>query len=193
LIPALGAVASTQPEAVVQVLDGVNLEPLGTAFSLSGVPNFDKNAPIGQTATVRVRVIGRGNSIGGRRRFQTKVIGGTAGLIFDARGRLLPLGSTTTARAAQMPLWVSEATGDEILEIDPRLMAEAQIETTQVESGKNGRKAREPERKERRERRGLFGRRRQKAAAEEAPLDMDNLTDEEADDPLKELRDASLS
>lgn len=222
LIPALGAVASAQPEAVVQVLDGTNLEPLGTAFSISGVPNFDKNAlrvrittqsgestqqvvkgghvwvfplPAGQTATVRIRVLGRGTSIGGRRRFQMRVNGGTAGLIFDARGRVLPLAKEAKARAAQMPLWISEATGDPVIEIDPTWLEEAVPDEAQTAG--NGRRARRQRGDQGQQpRRGLFGRRRKQAAMDEVPLDFEELdeTDNDtADDPLRELRDASLS
>ncbi len=144
LIPALGALAHTHPEAVVQVLDSYNLELLGTAISVSGQPRIDKRAmkiklvtddgqtikqevqgghlwvlslPVGRSVRVEVSA-GRGLHIGGRRRIRMTVEGGTAGLIFDGRGRPLPLAMDARARATQLLLWASEATGDPMKEVD---------------------------------------------------------------------------
>jgi hypothetical protein len=147
LAPTLGALARVQPEAVVQTLDSGGLERLGTCVSLSGQPRADRPAlqvkitydngsvveqqvagghlwlcplPAGETAQVEVRAQGRGASIGGRSRLRQTLAGGSAGLIFDARGRPLPLATTPAGRAAQMPQWIAEATGAPIQEIDPR-------------------------------------------------------------------------
>jgi hypothetical protein len=146
LIATMGAIAQVAPEAVVQLIDSQSLDHLGTSFSLSGKPRLDKTAmrvkiitghgdkieqkvdgghlwifplPVGERARVEVRV-SRGLNIGGRGRVKLTVEGGSAGLIFDARGRPLPLAATAGRRAAQLPLWVSEATGDPLMEIDPR-------------------------------------------------------------------------
>jgi hypothetical protein len=207
LIPALGVIAEQNPEAVVQVLDGNSLERVGMSFSLSGRPRLDKAAikvkitladgaivestvrgghlwvyplPIGQTADVRIRVVGRGLSLNGKRRLRMKVEGGAAGLIFDARGRELLLPADVRQRAALMPQWVSEVTGDPVLEIDPQWLYD--LEPEHIEARKKGAQA---------EGRGLFGRRTA------APLDNDPSADDDRSDrlrdELKELRDASLS
>lgn len=235
VIPALGAMASIEPEAAVQVLDGANLEPLGTAISVAGVPGFDKNTirvkitldsgevisqivkgghlwvyplPIGQTATVRLRVSGRGLSINGRRRLRIKVTGGTAGLVFDARGRKqnfesIILTSDMKARAAHMPMWAHEVTGDPLLEIDPGWLDDLDIPLEEGQESAvpaRGRGRRRGERGGGRRRGGLLGRRRGAAGDIEAPtLDDDLFDEDEADDKasaadeLRQLRDASLS
>ena len=147
LAPALGALARVQPEAVVQTLDGGGLERLGTCVSLTGQVRAGRPAlqvkvayedgsvveeqvagghlwlcPLaqGESAEVDVRVLARGAAVNGRARLRQRLMGGTAGLVFDARGRPLPLASTPAGRAAQMPQWVAEATGAPVQEIDPR-------------------------------------------------------------------------
>lgn len=207
LIPALGSIAPTKPEAVVQVLEGQNLEPVGTVFNLSGAPRLDKPAlkvkitladgneieavingghlwvyplPVGQTAEVRIRVQGRGLAIGGKRRIKVTVEGGDAGLIFDARGRPFNLAADVRVRAVQIPQWVAEATGDELQVIDPRWLQDLEPEHSQA-----AKKA---------PRRSWFGRRRQADIPLPDSLDDDDLALETDDqDELKELRDASLS
>ncbi len=137
LIPALGALAYIIPEAVVQVLDGRNLEDLGIAISLSGTPRKGRAAcrvrvtdergevntynvmggtifsiplALGVAANVQVSASG-GVSINGKRRLKFDVIGGTAGVIIDARGRALPLEGSPRGLAAQLPAWYEQATG----------------------------------------------------------------------------------
>jgi hypothetical protein len=149
LIAALGALAHSHPEAVVQVLDSYSLEQLGTSISVSGHPRAGKTAmkikittddrqvirqqvegghlwvyplPVGRTVRVEVSA-GGGLNIGGRRSIKLTLEGGTAGLIFDARGRPLPLAEDARARAGQMPLWVSQVTGDPVKEIDEAWLA----------------------------------------------------------------------
>ncbi len=142
LLPALGALAHSRPEAVVQVLETSGLEALGTAFCVSGRPRPDRPAldikirtpdeivqrridgghlwvyplPVGDEAEVEVRVLG-GGSIGGKKRIRLKLEGGAAGLVFDARGRPLPLEEDVARRAAQMMQWLAEATGSMIQDI----------------------------------------------------------------------------
>ncbi len=137
LMPAMGALAFFKPEAVVQVMERTGLESLGTTISLSGIPRVDRpalevkittpddtvqqridgghiwiyNLPVGQTADVQLRVMGRGVSIGGKRRLNVKLTGGTAGLVFDMRGRPLPLLEDVAGRADQMTQWFAEVTG----------------------------------------------------------------------------------
>ncbi len=147
LVPAMGAIAAKAPQAVVQLLDGDNLTRLGIAFSVSGRPRVNKPAlkitirpqdskqkikmtvlgghigiyplPVGEYATVSVACRG-GLNINGKRRVKLTVAGGTVGLIFDARGRALPLGDTPVKRAAQLPVWVADATGDALEAIPER-------------------------------------------------------------------------
>lgn len=140
LTAALGAVAAMRPDAASQVADGNGYAILGTAVSVSGRPRFDKPAvevtveaddgtktmltvngghlvripiPIGVTAAVRVKVVGRGLNVagGGSQRF--KVYGGGAGVIVDARGRPLPLDLPDDVKATLMLQWIAEVTGDE--------------------------------------------------------------------------------
>ena len=120
----------------MQVLETSGLEALGTAFCVSGRPRLDRPAldikirtpdeivqrridgghlwvyplPVGDEAEVEVRVLG-GGSIGGKKRIRLKLEGGAAGLVFDARGRPLPLEEDVARRAAQMMQWLAEATG----------------------------------------------------------------------------------
>jgi uncharacterized protein (TIGR01319 family) len=148
LIPAMGSIAAQAPQAVVQLLEGGNLTRLGIAFSASGKPR-KVNAPAlsvtiqrqgvkkktklkvlggrllvyplgaGEYATVTVSC-GWGMNINGKKRVKLSVEGGTLGLIFDARGRALPLGDSANKRAEQLPVWVADVTGDEPIEIPSR-------------------------------------------------------------------------
>jgi len=147
LAPALGALARVQPEAVVQTLDSGGLERLGTCVSLTGQPRAGRPAlrvkvtyengsvveeqvagghlwlcPLaeGESAQVDIRVLARGAAVNGRGRLRLQLIGGRAGLVFDARGRPLPLANTPAGRAAQMPQWIAQAAGAPLQEIDPR-------------------------------------------------------------------------
>lgn len=159
MVAALGALALANPEAVVQVLDGGSLEPLGTCFSVSGQPKTNRPTmrikirtsegqvikhyvqgghlwvyPLGVGKTARVEVsVGRGLDIGGKRKIKVKVEGGSVGLIFDGRGRPLPLAADARGRAAQLPLWVSEMTGDPLVTIEEEWLQAAKDENEQVE------------------------------------------------------------
>ena len=155
LIPALGALARTNPQAVVQVLDGGGLEDVCTSVSISGKPRPNRviarvditkengetekhnvnggslwvyPLSLGVKATVRISVK-RGMHIGGKRKIKLEVEGGTAGLIIDARGRPLPLARDPKALAAQLPEWYAQVTGDPIREIDLDWLEEAVLDT----------------------------------------------------------------
>jgi hypothetical protein len=145
LMPAMGALAYFKPEAVVQVMERGSLESIGTAFSLDGMPRAERPAmhvtirtedetieqridgghlwlyplSIGQEAEVSVRVMARGATINGKRRLKQKVLGGSAGLIFDTRGRPLPLAERVADRAAQMLQWHAEAAGTALMAVPP--------------------------------------------------------------------------
>jgi hypothetical protein len=97
--------------------------------------------PVGKTMRVEVRA-GRGLHIGGRGRIRMNVEGGTAGLIFDARGRPLPLAADVQARAAQLLLWASQATGDPIKEADEAWFAPLKEEAVEEAVPQRGRRRR---------------------------------------------------
>ena len=152
VLPALGALAHVNPAAVVQVLESNGLERLGVAFNLSGEPRAGRVAlrvkitragaqraiqhdvegghlwvyplALDEHARVEVTAVGRGLTIGGKGSVKLDVTGGTAGLIFDARGRPLPLAVDIRGRAAQMPLWLSQVTGDAVTIIDESWLTE---------------------------------------------------------------------
>ena len=152
IIPALGALARVQQEAFVQLLDAGGIIALGTCFNVSGQPRAGKPAlrvritlpdgevvkqevmggtlwiyplGLGVRALIDVRTVGRDVMIGGKRKFRREVTGGTAGIIFDARGRPLPLALTPAERAEQMTTWYAQATGDEARPIDPEWLEAA--------------------------------------------------------------------
>ncbi|RMF80039.1 MAG: hypothetical protein D6737_09510 [Chloroflexi bacterium] len=158
LIPALGAVVRLYPEAVVQILDGANLEQMGTCISASGRPKRGRTAlrvkiklddgeeikhdvpggsiwvyplGIGQSAEVEVRS-GRGLTIGDKGRVKQRMEGGTVGLIFDARGRPLVLPNDIARRAELLPLWISQITGDEMRPIPEELLTPVDEEVTVI-------------------------------------------------------------
>ncbi len=200
LVSALGALAQINPEAVVQILDSEDLEHLGTVISLSGQPTPDEPAlllkittedgeiyehavlgghlwalplPEGHTLTVEIRTP-RGLSVGGKRRIKATLRGGTAGLIFDARGRDIPIGKTARERAAQLPLWVHEVTGDPPADIPERWLVETETDDAIVSAPS------------RRARRGLFSRRRREDVAE-VLRPVDDISPEEDEDFLRLL------
>jgi hypothetical protein len=176
ILAVMGALAQVNPTAAVQVLDGLNLDRLGTAFNLSGKPAADRPAlrvkirleaggePIkhdvpggqvwvyplatGQHATVEVSVRGRGLNIGGRGRVKMQVEGGSAGLIFDARGRMLPVAAEVRQRAAQLPAWIAAVTGDIPILIDPNWLVdsaeEGHVDTAPPPKSRRSKKAAEP-------------------------------------------------
>lgn len=117
LVPALGAIAYINAKATVQVFENQGVTSLGAAFCATGRPRAQGRRPAmriaitltsgrvihhemmpgeiwaapispGQQANVDVR-LGRGLRINGKRRIKKQVVSGTAGLIFDARGRPL--------------------------------------------------------------------------------------------------------
>lgn len=192
LLPVMGALAYSRPEAAVQVMDESGLERLGVAFSLSGQPRADRPAmdvkirtddevvehrvdgghlwvyplSIGQHAEVQVRVVARGSSIGGRGRVKMRVEGGAAGLIFDARGRLLPLASDVRKRAAQMSRWLASAMRTTPQDIPESWLQPSQGAPVQTRSSRRLRSLDEPE--------------------EQMARDLDSLLGEYQDDKEKE-------
>ncbi|MEZ4671260.1 MAG: glutamate mutase L [Anaerolineae bacterium] len=188
MVAALGALALANPEAVVQVLDSSGLEQIGTCISLSGQPKTNRPAmrikirtsegqvikqhvqgghlwvyPLGVGRTARVEVsVGRGMSIGGKSKIKFKAEGGAVGLIFDARGRPLPLATDIRGRAAQLPLWISEMTGDPQIEIQDEWLQSARDENQQVDMPEEPAAGR-----------GWFGRRSKEKAVTEQPAEIE--------------------
>ena len=159
LIPALGAIAKVNPTAVVQILDGNNLEHLGTVVNVTGTPKLDQRAlklkittedgevfehevlgghvwrlplPAGHSLKVQMS-LSRGLHIQGKRKVTMNFTGGTAGLIFDVRGRPFATGKTVEERAQWMPQWIHEIT-DNPLQAIPERWKEP-IEGTLVDGG----------------------------------------------------------
>lgn len=208
VVAALGSLAYSNPEAVVQVLESSSLETLGTVFSLTGIPTINRPVMnvriktsdgqvikhhvsgghlwvfplgIGKTATVDVSV-GRGLNMGGKGRVKMLAEGGTVGLIFDGRGRPLPLALDAQGRAAQIPMWISEMTGNPLIDIPSEWLTDAEDDSAAVEM-----EAEESVRKAK-DRGGLFGGGRRKAApAAKATPDKQRQSrpDAEAVDPAK--------
>ncbi len=212
LVAALGALAHLNPEAVVQVLDGSGIEQLGAVINVSGRPAANRTAlkvkittesgevikhdvpgghlwvyplGVGKHVKVDVRAVGRGLSIGGRGRWRGEVEGGSVGIIFDARGRPLPLAADVRGLAAQIPLWISEITGDPPVTIDESWLVMPEVKQEDEPVAKRRRRGAKPAApKAPAARRGLFGRRGK--AAE--PMDDIDLPDMELDDEPQERR-----
>jgi len=138
LIPAMGALAYLKPEAVVQMVDEGDLIRIGSVACMEGMVRrigrggmrvairlgdgqvvrrsiaagtiWAYPLPPGQTAAVDISVT-RGLSIAGRGRIRLQMTGGVAGLIFDARGRPLPLPRDADVRARLYPRWAAGTRG----------------------------------------------------------------------------------
>ncbi len=177
LIPALGALARVNQEAFVQLLDEGGIIALGDCISVSGQPSGGRPAlrvritlpdgqmvkhdvmggslwmyplPLGVRALIDVRALGAGVTIQGKRKLRREVIGGTAGIIFDARGRPLPLGAEPAERAAQLAAWYAEATGDPIREVPPAWLTPAPARKASADAdGEESQPAEQPARRRR--------------------------------------------
>ncbi len=138
LIPALGTVAYLQPSAVVQMLDEGDLLKVGSVVCVEGrVRRIGRGGmrvkiklsdgqevrqevaagmiwtyplPPGQIASVEIR-LSRGLTVNGKSNLKLKLEGGAAGLIFDVRGRPLPLPRDADVRALLYPRWVDGTRG----------------------------------------------------------------------------------
>jgi hypothetical protein len=216
MIAACGALARINPGAVVQVLDTGSLERVGVCFALSGQPSAGRTAMkvkittdegevikqevagghlwvyplgIGRAATVEVRASARGATIAGKGRVKVTIEGGAAGLIFDARGRPLPLAADARGRAVQLPLWISEMTGDSLVTIPDDWLVESAEEGDVDETigerpvmDKRRRRGRADEPSETPKRRGgRFGR-RGKEKAEPISDDLPEMDEQAAED-----------
>jgi len=152
VIPALGALALREPSAVVQLLDGDLIDHVGTVISVSGKPSPNSWAmrlnittddgeefeheinggdvwilplPANVTLTVDIK-LARGLSIGDKRRVKLKLRGGTAGVLFDARGRNLSMGMTVAERAENMTKWFAQVTERDPIDIPENWLIETE-------------------------------------------------------------------
>lgn len=155
LIPALGVLARYNPQAVVQLLKGNNLDHLGTLVSFGGNVSEGKAAadltittddgdefehtveggnvwslplPYGYALHVEIRCKG-GATVNGKRRLEVSLEGGSAGILFDARGRELDVGHTPEQRAERLPRWVQQATETVVHEIPPEWLDKPDVTT----------------------------------------------------------------
>lgn len=215
LIAALGAIARLNPEAVVQLVDNNCFPMLGTCISLGGMPRKDKTAmtieiseegsdiiydqtvpgghlwihplPPGKRAEVKIKCA-RNTSVNGKGSVKLMLSGGLAGLIFDARGRPLPLPIDARARADLLPMWVSEMTGDPVRTLDASMLGMPDFGLDEIQEDQESRRHRPKAARPRR----LFGRRGKQAQEDDLvsgdeALDMLLQEDEEKDE-LDELR-----
>ncbi len=136
-LAALGALASVEPTAVVQLASGNVLESVGSLLRVSGRATAGTSAlkvrarrdsgdvierevsagdvwhlPVAHSSTVDLRIQARrGLSIGGKRRLRLKLAGGRGGVLIDAR--LGAQAMTMTERAVNMLRWYAAVTGQE--------------------------------------------------------------------------------
>lgn len=142
IIPSMDALAHVQPDAVVQLLDGNNLEQLGTLISLEGQAKKGATAakliiktddekvkvdlkseellalPLPNNYSLTITIRCKGNfRVNGKRNLNLTLSGGTGGILLDARGRNLSAPNTVEDRIRLLPLWISNVTDDPLMEI----------------------------------------------------------------------------
>ena len=139
VLPALGALASIAPSAVVQLLEDGVVENVGSIVKATGrlasgkralrldvrMPDGERLArelasgdiwhlPLSAGNVVDARIqTARGVDVGDKRRLRLQVAGGRGGVLFDARLTTTPAGETITERAVNMLRWFAAATGDD--------------------------------------------------------------------------------
>jgi hypothetical protein len=217
LLASLGAVARVNPAAVVQVLESSALPRLGASFSVSGLPRADRPAmtvrittsdgqtiahevmgghlwvyrvPENRYVTVDARAVGRGLSINGKNRLRLEVEGGAVGLIFDARGRPLPLADDVRERSNQLTTWVTDVTGDVVHLMKEEWLEPVTEDEVVVEAEESPRRrgraaAPKAEKPQRRGRRGQ----QKDETGETDPFSEAIEPDESESDEMDELRD----
>jgi hypothetical protein len=168
VIPALGGIAYLEPRALVQVIDAGGLLDLGTAICPTGrasgatamtvTVKYESGRtvqrtiardslrtielPAGQKATVTVK-LERGLSLNGRRSQTFTVEGGSAGIVFDGRGRPLVIPTDLAKRKELIPRWLDSVRAEKIAAAvsplskeTPAIAAEpAQVVPTQTAPG----------------------------------------------------------
>jgi uncharacterized protein (TIGR01319 family) len=211
LIPAMGAAARLNPEAVVQLIERQQLERLGTVISVAGIPQRDKTAmriklttddgevitrelpgghlvllplPANAEVTLEMRLFG-GLRVQGKSRLKRKLRGGTAGLLLDMRGRPLRTAETVEGRADLLPMWVHEATDDPQSDIPESWLVPIEVAEEDALELEEGELATATASKPA-PRRGLFSFFRRRPAAEEDVV-------EDEDDFMRLLDDEPVS
>lgn len=141
VIPSMSALARVQPDAAVQILDGNNLDHLGTLISLEGhgkegiaakleistdeePVKYDLKVgevlslPLPHSYSLSLKIsCQQGFRVNGKRRLKLNLTGGTAGVVIDARGRNLNPPATVDDRIRLLPQWISSATDDDLMEL----------------------------------------------------------------------------
>ena len=178
VLPALGALALREPNAVVQLIDDAILDHLGTVISVSGNPSLGSTAmklkittddgeefeheieggdvwllplPENVSLTVQIR-LSRGLQIGDKSKLKLTLRGGKAGVLFDARGRSLSMGATPEARAENMIKWFAAVTEQDPIAIPTNWLVEPEV-IQPAASKSESRQAKKEDRKNRRRRR----------------------------------------
>jgi hypothetical protein len=187
VIPALGALALREPNAVVQLIDDAIIDHLGTVISVSGNPSIGSRAmnlkittddgeefeheieggrlwllPLPENVSLNVQIkLSRGLTIGNKSKLKINLHGGQAGVLFDARGRSLSMGATPEERAENMPHWFATVTEQDPVEIPASWLVAPEVEHPEDE---------QPEKETKKSRRR---RRREKEKEEEKPATLD--------------------
>ena len=158
VLPALGALALREPDAVVQLIDDAILDHLGTAISVSGHPTVGSTAmklkittddgeefeheidggdvwhlPLPENVSLKVQIrLSRGLLIGDKSKLNITLRGGKAGVLFDARGRSLSMGATPEDRAQNMTKWFAAVTEQEPITIPANWLVEPEVAQPEI-------------------------------------------------------------
>lgn len=142
VIPPLNAIARSQPDAAVHIMDGDSLEHVGTLISLEGRSNREGIAAkltitldgepakidlkigeilrldVPRTFELQIRINCQRNfRVAGKRRLKLTLHGGTGGIMIDARGRSLDAPDSVEKRMELLPKWIMESTDEELPEL----------------------------------------------------------------------------
>lgn len=202
IIPSLGAIAHAQADAAVHILDGNNLEHLGTLISLEGTatgegiaanmvvtidgePNkrplrigeiFTLGVPHTFELTLKISCK-RGFRVNGKRSIKLTLTGGTGGIMIDARGRSFNAPATVADRIQMLPEWIAGATDEPALELPEDWAIDANEPLSETENLEEGLFAptTEPEG-------DIFADLESESDLAESEADLDDLFGEEDDD-----------
>lgn len=139
VLPALGALAPTNPSAVVQLLQSGVVEHVGSLIKATGMVAQGKvamkisvgmpsgeivgreilvgdvwhlPAPAGSSVDISLQT-GRGIRVGDKRRMRLRLRGGRGGILFDARLSAMSAAESITERAVNMLRWFAAVTGED--------------------------------------------------------------------------------
>ncbi|MEM9951836.1 MAG: glutamate mutase L [Chloroflexota bacterium] len=162
IIAPMSAIARAEPEAMVQLIEGDDLEHLGTLINLTGTRgtsdgvaaklvittedetvNYDLKVgeylslPLPHNFSIKIKISCRGNyRIAGRSSRTLTLKGGTAGIVIDARGRPLLPPATVGERMTVIPQWIASATDTApiVLPVEWNLNPEDELEAEELSS-----------------------------------------------------------